>query len=161
MDEWSRGRFYVFRSDTFGNAGQPIYPGNGTPKLATTSFQLVRMTSRGVAHRRRRCSATGMTCTLTYWLSGSNVRMYWPKSRIWPNLTQTARGNRSISSLLSFVCKQTDDKELKLLLVDCLTSQKHVTLFQGQICVDERTCCYTGIDVADQTAGKPVPVLTM
>ena len=37
------------------------------------------------------------------------------------------------------------------LLVDCLTSQQHVSVFQGRICSDNFTRCHTEIEVADQT----------
>ena len=38
-----------------------------------------------------------------------------------------------------------------LLLVGCLTSQKHASVSQGRICSDKFTCCHTEIEVADQT----------
>ena len=37
------------------------------------------------------------------------------------------------------------------LLVGCLTSQQHASVSQGRICSDNFTCCYTEIEVADQT----------
>ena len=37
------------------------------------------------------------------------------------------------------------------LLVGCLTSQQHASVFQGRICTDNFTCCHTEIEVADQT----------
>ena len=37
------------------------------------------------------------------------------------------------------------------LLVGCLTSQQHASVFQGRICSHNFTCCYTAIEVADQT----------
>ena len=37
------------------------------------------------------------------------------------------------------------------LCVGCLTSQQHVSLSQGRICLDKLTCCHTEIEVADQT----------
>ena len=36
-------------------------------------------------------------------------------------------------------------------LVACLTSQQHASVSQGRICTDNFTCCYTEIEVADQT----------
>ena len=36
-------------------------------------------------------------------------------------------------------------------LLACLTSQQHVSVSQGRICSDNFTCCYTEIEVADQT----------
>ena len=36
-------------------------------------------------------------------------------------------------------------------LVDCLTSQQQASVSQGQICLDNFTCCHTEIEVADQT----------
>ena len=41
----------------------------------------------------------------------------------------------------SFVC----------LLVGCLTSQQHASVFLGRICTDNFTCCHTELEVADQT----------
>ena len=37
------------------------------------------------------------------------------------------------------------------LFVGCLTSQQHASVSQGRICTDNFTCCYTEIEVADQT----------
>ena len=37
------------------------------------------------------------------------------------------------------------------LFVGCLTSQQHASVSQGQISTDDFTCCYTEIEVADQT----------
>ena len=37
------------------------------------------------------------------------------------------------------------------LLVACLTSQQHAGISQGRICSDTFACCYTEIEVADQT----------
>ena len=37
------------------------------------------------------------------------------------------------------------------LLVGCLTSLQHASVSQGRICSDNFTCCYTEIQVADQT----------
>ena len=37
------------------------------------------------------------------------------------------------------------------LLVGCLTSQQQASVSQGRICSDNFTCCYTEIEVADQT----------
>ena len=37
------------------------------------------------------------------------------------------------------------------LLVGCLTSQQHASVFQGRICTDNFTCCHTEIEAADQT----------
>ena len=37
------------------------------------------------------------------------------------------------------------------LLVGCLTSQQHVSVSQGRVCSENFTCCYTEIEVADQT----------
>ena len=37
------------------------------------------------------------------------------------------------------------------LLVGCLTSQQHASVFQGRICSDNLTCCHTEIEVADPT----------
>ena len=36
-------------------------------------------------------------------------------------------------------------------LVGCLTSQQHASVSQGRICSDKFNCCYTEIEVADQT----------
>ena len=38
-----------------------------------------------------------------------------------------------------------------LLFAGCLTSQQHVSVFQGRIYTDNFTCCHTQIEVADQT----------
>ena len=46
--------------------------------------------------------------------------------------------------------KATTGKGL-LLLVDCLTSQKHASVSQGQICSGKFACCHTETEVADQT----------
>ena len=37
------------------------------------------------------------------------------------------------------------------LFVDCLTSQQHVSVSPGQICLDNCMCCHTQIEVADPT----------
>ena len=37
------------------------------------------------------------------------------------------------------------------LLVGCLTSQQHASVYQGRICSDNFTCCHTEIEVADPT----------
>ena len=37
------------------------------------------------------------------------------------------------------------------LLVACLTSQQHASIYQGRICTDNFTCCHPEIEVADQT----------
>ena len=37
------------------------------------------------------------------------------------------------------------------LFVCCLTSQQHASVSQGRICTDNLTCCYTEIEVEDQT----------
>ena len=37
------------------------------------------------------------------------------------------------------------------LLLACLTSQRHASVSQGQICSDNFTCSHTEIEVADQT----------
>ena len=57
------------------------------------------------------------------------------------------------------------------LLDGCLTPQQHANVSQGQICTDNYMCCYTEIEVADQTftspnhsiltPGRPVPALTL
>ena len=39
----------------------------------------------------------------------------------------------------------------RCLLVGCLTSQQHATVFQGRICSDNFTRCHTETEVADQT----------
>ena len=36
-------------------------------------------------------------------------------------------------------------------IVGCLRSQQHASVSQGRICSDNFTCCYTEIEVADQT----------
>ena len=36
-------------------------------------------------------------------------------------------------------------------VVGCLTSQQYAGVSQGQICSDHCTCCYTEIEIADQT----------
>ena len=33
----------------------------------------------------------------------------------------------------------------------CFTSKQHASVSQGRICCDSCTCCYTEIEVADQT----------
>ena len=38
-----------------------------------------------------------------------------------------------------------------LFVVDCLTSQQHASVSQGQICSDNSMCCHTETEVADQT----------
>ena len=38
-----------------------------------------------------------------------------------------------------------------VLLVGCLSSQKHASVSQGRICTDNFTCCHTEIEAADQT----------
>ena len=40
---------------------------------------------------------------------------------------------------------------LLLLIVGCVTSKQHARVSQGRICSDNCTCCYTEIEVADQT----------
>ena len=40
---------------------------------------------------------------------------------------------------------------LLLMVVGCLTSQQHASVFRGQICVDNCTYCHIEIEVADQT----------
>ena len=47
---------------------------------------------------------------------------------------------RSVSTNTSGVC----------LLVACLTSQQHASIFQERICSDKCTCCHTEVEVADQ-----------
>ena len=37
------------------------------------------------------------------------------------------------------------------LLVGCLTSRQHATVYQGRICLDHCTCCHTEVEVAHQT----------
>ena len=36
-------------------------------------------------------------------------------------------------------------------VVGCLTSQQHASVYQGRICTDNFTCCHTEIEVADPT----------
>ena len=40
---------------------------------------------------------------------------------------------------------------VKLLFVDCITSQLHASISQGRICSDNFTCYHTEIEVADPT----------
>ena len=66
---------------------------------------------------------------------------------------------------LMFVCL------CNLFVVRCLTSQKHISASQGQICSDNFTCSHTEKEVADQTlyltqsqytdTCQPVPALTL
>ena len=42
-------------------------------------------------------------------------------------------------------------RQKKCLSVGCLTSQQHASVSQGLICSDNLTCCYTEIEIADQT----------
>ena len=42
-------------------------------------------------------------------------------------------------------------KDSFCLLVGCLTSQQQASVSQGRICSDNFMCCYTEIEVADQT----------
>ena len=43
------------------------------------------------------------------------------------------------------------DRQAVCLLVGCVASQQHASVFQVRICSDNFTCCYTEIEVADQT----------
>ena len=40
---------------------------------------------------------------------------------------------------------------IQCLFVGCLTCQQHPSVSQGRICSDNFMCCYTEIEVADQT----------
>ena len=52
----------------------------------------------------------------------------------------------------TYTCKREDTRtEKDSLFVGCLTSQQHASVSQGRICSDNFTCCYTEIEVADQT----------
>ena len=42
-------------------------------------------------------------------------------------------------------------EEKGCLFVGCLTSQQHASASQGQICLDNFTCCHTEIEAEDQT----------
>ena len=47
--------------------------------------------------------------------------------------------------------RQIQREKIQSLLVACLTSQQQASVSQGRICSDNFTCCYTEIEVADQT----------
>ena len=57
----------------------------------------------------------------------------------------------SDSGCVSILSLQPLTKLTMALFVGCLTSQQHASVPQGRICSDNFTCCYTEIEVADQT----------
>ena len=68
-----------------------------------------------------------------------------------PHFPQNEFQQRTRSIRYAQLAVQTFTAGEVCLLVGCLTSQQHASVFQGRICTDNFTCCHTEIEVADPT----------
>ena len=68
-----------------------------------------------------------------------------------PGQPAPALTNQKVELPLRYQRLQSKSPRRIALLVACLTSQQHASVFWGRICSDKFTCCHTEIEVADQT----------
>ena len=54
-------------------------------------------------------------------------------------------------SAVPLISSWTLSESVDWLVVGCLTSQQHASIYQGRTCTDNFTCCHTEIEAADPT----------
>ena len=96
-------------------------------------------------------SATLVSCLLNCSKKGRLTRLQIPSMQYRKDNKDTLETFQDVRPLVVDNNSTTPDQILKLKFVGCLTSQQQASVSQGRICSDNFTCCYTAIEVADQT----------
>ena len=88
------------------------------------------------------------SCCLWTALCPGNMLVWLHSCCLWIALCP---GNMLVWSTAVVCGLQHAGEALRLLSVDCFTSQQHANVSQGRVCSDNCTCCHAETEVADQT----------